>query len=240
MRLQADLLLAAFRAMASYAVLTPCGVLDWRPCAGFLAARSAEGVQRGRGHQQPPRTRARSRRSARPPAAPTRRPGCGCSCTRSRRSRGTATSRLVPVELQRLQDRGHVPGLRLRRSDKSSISVHFVVGELGGHGHARGQLDGLLAAGGTTSRGAAWRGCGRRRGGCRCAASRPGRCPCPSADTSSSSCRPLRERLFVLTEPCRRLVWYMTTASCSNCLLMRGANSAGSISYVPTSAPVRS
>ena len=92
------------------------------------------------------------------------------------------------------------------------------------------------SAAGTTSRGAAWRGCVRRRGECRCGASRPGRCPCPSADTSSSSCRPLPRGSSSSTVPCRRLVWYMTTASCSNCLLMRGANSAGSISYLPTSA----
>ena len=45
------------------------------------------------------------------------------------------------------------------------------------------------------------------------------------------------ERVFVFAEPCRKLVWYMTTASCSNCLLMRGASSAGSISYLPTSLP---
>ena len=48
------------------------------------------------------------------------------------------------------------------------------------------------------------------------------------------------ERFLVCTVPCRVLVWYITTASCSNCLLMRGANWAGSISYWPTSAPVRS
>ena len=96
------------------------------------------------------------------------------------------------------------------------------------------------SAGDTTNRAAAWRGCARRRGGCRCAASRPGRCPCPSGDTSSSSCRPLPRGSWSSTVPCRRLAWYITTTSCSNCLLMRGASSAGSISYVPTSAPLRS
>ncbi len=33
-----------------------------------------------------------------------------------------------------------------------------------------------------------------------------------------------------LTVPCRRFAWYITTTSCSNCLLMRGASRSGSIS----------
>ena len=47
-------------------------------------------------------------------------------------------------------------------------------------------------------------------------------------------------RFFVRTVPRRRLFWYITTASWINCLLIRGAIWAGSISYLPTSAPVRS
>ncbi len=47
-------------------------------------------------------------------------------------------------------------------------------------------------------------------------------------------------RFFVRTVPRRRLFWYITTASWINCLLIRGAIWAGSISYFPTSAPVRS
>ena len=34
-------------------------------------------------------------------------------------------------------------------------------------------------------------------------------------------------RLLVLAVPSRRFDWYMTTTSCSNCLLIRGARSVG-------------
>src|ERR1044071_213894 len=44
----------------------------------------------------------------------------------------------------------------------------------------------------------------------------------------------------VSCEPWRRFVWYMTTASCRSCLLMRGAKSVGSTLYVPTFFPLRS
>ena len=138
-----------------------------------------------------------------------------------------------------LRMRGHLAGLRLRRSAKLVDQRHLVVGELARPGPCAWPAAGPSSAGGTTSRGAAWRGCVRRRGECRCGASRPGRCPSPSADTSSSSCRPLRRGSWSCAVPCRRLFWYITTASCSNCLLIRGARSAGSISYLPTSAPVR-
>ena len=48
----------------------------------------------------------------------------------------------------------------------------------------------------------------------------------------------LRRGSCLANVPCRRLAWYITTASCSSCLLMRGARSVGSMSYVPTSLPV--
>src|SRR4029079_5919613 len=47
-------------------------------------------------------------------------------------------------------------------------------------------------------------------------------------------------RDFVWCEPWRSLAWYITTASCSNCLLMRAAKSVGSTLYVPTFLPLRS
>jgi hypothetical protein len=47
-------------------------------------------------------------------------------------------------------------------------------------------------------------------------------------------------RVFVLWVPWRRFAWYITTASCSSCLLIDGAKSAGSTLYVPTLFPFRS
>src|SRR3954467_7142239 len=47
-------------------------------------------------------------------------------------------------------------------------------------------------------------------------------------------------RDLVWCEPWRSLAWYMTTASCKSCLLMRGAKSVGSTLYVPTFFPLRS
>src|SRR6185436_14146446 len=47
-------------------------------------------------------------------------------------------------------------------------------------------------------------------------------------------------RDFVWCEPWRTLAWYITTASCNSCLLMRGAKSVGSTLYVPTFFPLRS
>ncbi len=47
-------------------------------------------------------------------------------------------------------------------------------------------------------------------------------------------------RDFVWCEPCRKFAWYITTASCSSCLLMRAAKSVGSTLYVPTFFPLRS
>src|SRR3954463_1169047 len=47
-------------------------------------------------------------------------------------------------------------------------------------------------------------------------------------------------RDLVWCEPWRMLAWYITIASCNNCLLMRGAKSVGSTLYVPTFFPLRS
>ena len=52
-----------------------------------------------------------------------------------------------------------------------------------------------------TNRGAAWQRCDRRHDGYYFAASRPGHCPSPSADTSSSWHRGTSPRLLVLAEP---------------------------------------
>ena len=63
----------------------------------------AEGVQRRLGHQHPLRATARPGRSARPPAAPTRRPCCGRSCTHSRRSRPPPPAASAPSSFSALR-----------------------------------------------------------------------------------------------------------------------------------------
>ena len=154
--------------------------------------------------------------------------------------RAVATSVLTPPKLQRLQDARPSRASSGAANASSSITTTSLVGDLRGQRHPRGHPQRLPRQAVADNRAAAWRTCDRRHGGYRSAASRPGRCPSPSGDTSSSSCRPLRRASSSCAEPCRRFAWYITTTSCSNCLLMRGASSAGSISYFPTSAPVRS
>ena len=71
----------------------------------------------------------------------------------------------------------------------SSITTDLFVSHLGGQRHPRGQLQRLARQAVAVVAVDAWRRCDRRRGGCRCAANRRGRCPCPSGDTSSWSSR---------------------------------------------------
>ncbi len=178
---------------------------------GLGATCCTHGVERRLGHQHPPRRAARSRRSN-PTTGDTETPvnvaGTLVHVDVVARPWPPAGSCPSSFSALRIAAMSLVFGAANASSSISTTSSSRI---LRGQRHPRGQLQRLARQAVRPSRADAWRRCDRRHGGYRCAASRPGRCPCPSGDTSSSSSRPLRRGVLVLAVPCRRFAWYITT-----------------------------